>query len=128
MLAMWRRQAPRTDSRTKGMTNSTQPVLMTVLAGTFANQASAFYALRMEASKLGVDLLPERTDVIREAADVRLAHYFRPAVVARVQEAQGDDDTVFLLFPSRLTAIPSFPGDVMPFRVLGRYSGLLADS
>ncbi len=107
------------------MTDTAVPVLMTVLAGTFTNQAAAFYALRTEAERVGVELGPEQTDVIREAASVRLAHYFRPAIVARIEEAVAEDDTIILLFPSRLTAIPSFPPEGSSLRLVGRFAGRL---
>jgi hypothetical protein len=103
-----------------------QPVLMTVLAGNFVNQAAAFFALRSAAEKYGVEVRPDETDVIREAVEVRLAHYFRPAIVARIEEARGDDDTVILLFPSRLTAQPTFPPEESGLRLLGRFAGLLS--
>ncbi len=98
---------------------------MTVLAGTFVNQAAAFYALREEAAKVGVEVSVEQTDVIREASEVRLAHYFRPAIVARIEEARGTDDTLVLLFPSRLTALPAFPPEGGALRLLGRFAGRL---
>lgn len=107
------------------MSNAGVPVLMTVLAGTFVNQAAAFFALRMEAERIGVNLLPIDTDVIREAANVRLAHYFRPAIVARIETAAASDDTIVLLFPSQLTAIPRFPREESTFRLLGRFAGRL---
>lgn len=107
------------------MTDTAVPVLMTVLAGTFTNQAAAFYALRTEAERVGVELSPEQTDVIREAASVRLAHYFRPAIVARIEEAVAEDDTIILLFPSRLTAIPSFPPEGSSLQLVGRFAGRL---
>jgi hypothetical protein len=107
------------------MSDSALPVLVTVLAGTFANQAAAFYALRTEAEKIGIIILPTQTDVIREAPEVRLAHYFRPAIVARIQAAMETDDTVILLFPSPLTAWPAFPPEDSPMRLVGRFAGLL---
>ncbi len=107
------------------MTDTAVPVLLTVLAGTFTNQAAAFFALRAEAERIGVELAPEQTDVIREAASVRLAHYFRPAIVARIEEATVEDDTIILLFPSRLTALPAFPPEASALRLVGRFAGLL---
>lgn len=109
------------------MNETTVPVLVTVLAGTFTNQAAAFYALRSEAEKLGIELRTRDTDVIREAREVRLAHYFRPAIVARIESAMEEDDTVLLLFPSQLTARPAFPPEDSALRLLGRYAGLLGD-
>lgn len=102
-----------------------QPVVMTVLAGTFVNQAAAFFALRAEAGRFGLDVEPTDADVIREASEVRLAHYFRPAIVARIEERRGDDDTLVLLFPSRLTAMPAFPPETSGLRLLGRFAGRL---
>lgn len=99
------------------------PVMITVLAGRFVNQASAFYALKAEALKLGVELAPQDADVIREASEVRLAHYFRPAIVGKVEEERGQDDTVILLFPSRLTDFPAFPPEESALRLIGRFSG-----
>ena len=107
------------------MSSSALPVLVTVLAGTFTNQAAAFYALKMAAGKIGIDVLPTQTDVIREAREVRLAHYFRPAIVARIEAAMEKDDTVILLFPSPLTARPAFPPDDSSLRLIGRFAGLL---
>lgn len=110
------------------MTDNAQPVLLTLLAGRFVNQAAAFYALRAEAERIGIEVHPTETDVIREASEVRLAHYFRPAIVARIEEALGEDDTVILLFPSRLTAVPSFPREGSALRLLGRFAGRMAHS
>lgn len=107
------------------MRETAAPVLVTVLAGTFTNQAAAFFVLRMEAAQFGIDLDPRDTDVIREAPEVRLAHYFRPAIVARIQAAMADDDTTVLLFPSLLTARPAFPPEHSAFRLVGRFAGLL---
>lgn len=107
------------------MTDTAVPVLLTVLAGTFTNQAAAFYALRAEAEGIGVQLSHEQTDVIGAAASVRLAHYFRPAIVARIEAAIEEDETIVLLFPSPLTAIPSFPPESSPLRMVGRFAGRL---
>ncbi len=107
------------------MSDTAVPVLLTVLAGTFTNQAAAFYALRAEAERFGVELVPEQTDVIGEAASVRLAHYFRPAIVARIEAATAEDETIVLLFPSPLTAIPAFPPETSALRLVGRFAGLL---
>lgn len=107
------------------MSDNALPAMLTVLAGTFINQASAFYALKAEAGKIGIEVLPTETDVIREAREVRLAHYFRPAIVARIEAEMEDDDTVILLFPSGLTARPTFPPVESALRLVGRYAGLL---
>ncbi|MCG6885418.1 MAG: hypothetical protein LJE62_16840 [Silicimonas sp.] len=101
------------------------PVLITVLAGRFSNQAAAFYALRAWAEWLGIEVSPEDTDVIQSAREVRLAHYFRPAILARIEEAAKGDDTIILLFPSQLTARPDFPQDGAPMRLIGRFAGRL---
>lgn len=108
------------------MDEQAQPVLMTVLAGHFVNQAAAFFALRHEALKLDVAIDERDLDVIREAAEVRLAHYFRPAIVARIEEAREADNTVILLFPSRLTTFPAFPPEDSALRLLGRFAGRLS--
>ncbi len=107
------------------MSDTALPVIVTVLAGTFTNQAAAFFALRTEAGRIGIDVKPTETDVIREAPEVRLAHYFRPAIVARIEMAVVPDDTVILLFPSPLTARPAFPPEDSRLRLIGRFAGLL---
>jgi hypothetical protein len=107
------------------MSDTASPVLITVLAGTFSNQAAAFFVLRTEAGKIGIDVKHTETDVIREASEVRLAHYFRPAIVARIEAAMAPDNTVILLFPSPLTARPAFPPEDSPIRLIGRFAGLL---
>lgn len=109
------------------MSDTSAPVLITVLSGAFTNQAAAFFVLRTEAGALGIELLPTQTDIIREAAEVRLAHYFRPAIVARIEDAQGSDNTIVLLFPSLLTARPAYPSDKSAFRLIGRFAGRLSD-
>lgn len=108
------------------MESTAAPVLVTVLAGTFTNQAAAFFVLRTEAARISIEVSPEDTDVIREAPEVRLAHYFRPAIVARIETAMQQDNTTILLFPSQLTARPTFPPDDSAFRLVGRFAGLLA--
>lgn len=108
------------------MTDAAQPVMLSVLAGDFDSQAAAYYALRAEAEKIGIEIDPTDTDVIREASEVRLAHYFRPAIVARIEAARGDDNTLVLLFPSQLTALTAFPPESSGLRLLGRFAGRLA--
>ena len=110
------------------MSDAAVPVLMTVLAGSFSNQAAAFFVLRNEAERAGILLRPEQTDVIREATSVRLAHYFRPAIVARIEAAKAEYDTVILLYPSPLTALPGFPPEGSDLRLVGRFAGLLDQS
>lgn len=107
------------------MSETASPVLLTVLAATFDNQAAAFEALRAEAEKIEIDIRPTQTDVIREAHEVRLAHYFRPAVKARIEAAMPPDNTVILLFPSVLTARPAFPPSHSTLRLIGRFAGIL---
>ncbi len=107
------------------MTDTAVPVLLTVLAGTFSNQAAAFHALRSEAERIGIEVGPDQTDVIGEAANVRLAHYFRPAIVARIEDAVLAEETIILLFPSPLTAVPAFPPEDSALRLVGRFAGLL---
>lgn len=104
-----------------------QTVMFTVLSGSFANQAEAFRVLLTEAAEYGIRMSPEDADVIREAREVRLTHYFRPAIVARLETACGDDDTMIVLFPSLLTAEPQFPSGTGPLRLLGRFAGTLPD-
>lgn len=103
------------------------PVLLTVLSGKFPSQPSAFSALRAAAAEydLVVDLAD--ADLIRMAPDVRLAHYFRPQIVARIQAMQEDDDTVIVLRPTLLTAVPGFPGNGSPLRLLGRFAGSIVE-
>ena len=99
--------------------------MLTVLAGDFVNQATAFHALEAEAERIGIKITPKDTDVIGDASEVRLAHYFRPAIVARIEAAREDDNTLVLLFPSPLTALPAFPPEGSGFRLLGRFAGRL---
>lgn len=107
------------------MQGAASPVLLTVLAGSFTNQAAAFFVLRTEAGRIGIDLSAEDIDVIRESPEVRLAHYFRPAIVARIEAGMAGDNTAILLFPSLLTARPEFPPEGSPLRLIGRFAGLL---
>lgn len=99
------------------------PVLLTVLSGRFATQPLAFAALVDAAEKMSLRVDLADVDVIREAADVRLAHYFRPQIVARIQAMQEDDDTVIVLRPSVLTGDPRFPPEESPLRLLGKFAG-----
>ena len=103
------------------------PALLTVLSGQFPNQLLAFSALQDAADslRLSFDLLD--VDVIREASEVRLAHYFRPRIVARIREKQADDDTAFVLRLSILTAEPRFPPDGGKLRLLGKFAGTLVE-
>ena len=106
------------------MSNYGEMVMYTILSGSFPNQADAFRALQKEASEFGIDVGPEDTDVVRESREVRLALYFRPAIVARLEEASAPDDTIIVLFPSELTALPRFPTGDGALRLLGRFAGI----
>lgn len=103
------------------------PVLLTVLAGSFASQPLAFAALKAAAESAGQKVDLADVDVIRMAPEVRLAHYFRPQIVARIQAMQGSDDTVIVVRPCLLTADPGFPPAVSPLRRLGRFAGTLIE-
>ena len=105
------------------MTEPKVKALLMVLSGSFASQPMAFTCLCDEAERLGISVDLRDVDVIQTAANVRLAHYFRPAIVARVQELQGDDDTVIIVRPSTLAATPNFPGPNSPLSLLGRFAG-----
>ena len=108
-----------------GMTDDGEHELLTVLVGSFANQAEAFERLGAEARVFGIDVSAEEVDVIREAREVRLAHYFRPAIVARIEQERGDNDTVFVLLPSELSADVRYPPTGSDLRLLGRFAGLV---
>lgn len=104
-----------------------QTVTFPILAGNFSNQAEAFRRLHAEASDFGVDIIPREVDVIREAREVRLAHYFRPAIVARIEKACDPDNTVVVILPSELSALPHFPTGDKAFRLIGRFAGTLIE-
>ncbi|RZW05980.1 MAG: hypothetical protein EX266_08245 [Rhodobacteraceae bacterium] len=105
------------------MADDRVPALLTVLSGSFVSQPLAFAALVDAAEKLDLSVDLADVDVIREAAEVRLAHYFRPQIVARIQELQGPDDTVIVLRPSALTTHPRLPSDESRLRLLGKFAG-----
>ncbi len=109
------------------MTAERVPVLLTVLSGLFPTQPVAFAALKDAADRMGIDVDLAEVDVIREAANVRLAHYFRPQIVARIQTMQDTDDTVIVIRPSALTADPRFPPEDTPLRLLGKFAGSLIE-
>ena len=109
------------------MTGERVPVLLTVLSGLFESQPLAFTALQDAASHLQLEFDLADVDVIREAAEVRLAHYFRPQIVARIQSLLGSDDTTIVLRPSLLTAHPGFPANGGPLRRLGQFAGGLIE-
>ncbi len=75
------------------------PADIVVLSGTFASQPLAFARLIDAVDRVGgfVDLA--QVDVIRHAHEIRLAHYFPPAIVATLQDLRGGDDTLLLLLP-----------------------------
>lgn len=104
------------------------PALLTVLAGSFDNQLEAFAALREASGRHGATVTIKEVDVIREASNVRLAHYFRPQIVARIQTLQGDDDTVIVLRPSTVSADPGFPGKDGRLRRLGLFAGEIVET
>ena len=103
------------------------PVLLTVLSGLFESQPLAFTALQDAAERIRLEFDLADVDVIREAADVRLAHYFRPQIVARIQSLQGDDNTTVVLRPSALTTHPDFPPRKGRLRLLGKFAGQLIE-
>ncbi|MGI9395008.1 MAG: hypothetical protein ACR2OY_10220 [Boseongicola sp.] len=109
------------------MTQAKVRALLMVLAGSFASQPSAFTCLCDEAEQRGISVDLGDIDVIQAAANVRLAHYFRPAIVARIQELQGDDDTVILVRPSLLAREPQFPSPTSRLRLLGRFAGEIVE-
>ena len=94
--------------------NARVPALLTVLSGTFKTPPLAFAALLDEA---------ERRGAIQAAAEVRLAHYFRPAIVARIERLRSEDNTVMVLRPCELAAARDFPRDEGRVRMLGRFAG-----
>jgi len=99
------------------------PTLLTVLAGDFDTQPGAFAYLLQEAGRYGLSFDLADVDVIQSARSVRLAHYFRPAIVARIEGLMGGADTVIVLRPSALTARRDFPGSGSDLRLLGRFAG-----
>jgi len=109
------------------MTGQKVPALLTVLSGKFESQPLAFACLVDEAEKLGMRVDLADADVIQAAAPVRLAHYFRPQIAARVQELQGEDDTVIVLRPTELASVPSFPRPASALRLLGRFAGKIVE-
>ena len=104
-----------------------QPILLTVLAGQFDSQPLAYAALRHAAAQLGLQIDVKDVDVIREAPHVRLAHYFRPGIVGRIQSLQGDKNTLIVLRPSDLTVTPGFPLKAKRFKLLGKFAGMDAE-
>ena len=102
--------------------------ILMVLAGTFDSQPYAFAALlsAVQAQGLSVDL--GDVDVIREAPHVRLAHYFRPGIVGRLQNMQGEDNTLIVVRPSVLQAERLFRSEKNGLRLLGMFAGEIIDA
>jgi hypothetical protein len=105
------------------MSSAKVPALLTVLAGDFQNQPAAFQFLLQEAGRYGLSFDLADVDVIQSARPVRLAHYFRPAIVARIEALMGTADTVIVVRPSTLTARRDFPGSGSDLRLVGRFAG-----
>lgn len=103
------------------------PVLLTVLSGSFQSQPHAFTVLKDAADAFGLDFDMADVDVIREAPEVRLAHYFRPQIVARIQDLKKGENTAIVLRPSGLTVDPRFPPEDTPLRLLGKFAGSLIE-
>ena len=101
---------------------------LTVLAGTFDSQPAAFARLLDAATRSGIDVDLADVDVIQAASEVRLAHYFRPAIVARIEEARGADNTLIVIRPSVLSALPGFPAPGYGLRTLGRFAGEIIEA
>ena len=110
------------------MSGTKVPTLLTVMAGDFASQPDAFNYLLQEASRYGLNFDLAEVDVIQSARPVRLAHYFRPAIVARIEELMGDMDTVIVVRPSGLTARRDFPGSGSDLKLLGRFAGEMIEA
>ena len=104
------------------------PALLTVLAGGFETQPAAFAYLLQEAGRYGLTFDLADVDVIQSARPVRLAHYFRPAIVARIEALMGQADTVIVVRPSTLTARRDFPGSGSDLRLLGRFAGEIIET
>ena len=104
------------------------PVLLTVLSGDFASQPVAFACLLDQAENRGLAIDLGDADVIQHSPEVRLAHYFRPAIVARIQQAQAADNTLIVLRPTRLSAERDFPTRGGPLRMLGRFAGEIIEA
>ena len=110
------------------MSGAKVPALLTVMAGSFDTQPDAFAYLLEEAGRYGLVFDLADVDVIQAARSVRLAHYFRPAIVARIEASMGLADTVVVVRPSPLTARPDFPGSGSGFRLLGRFAGEIVET
>jgi hypothetical protein len=104
------------------------PALLTVLTGEFDTQPAAFAYLLQEAGRYGLTFDLADVDVIQSARTVRLAHYFRPAIVARIEALMGAADTVIVVRPSALTTRRDFPGSGSDLRLLGRFAGQIIEA
>lgn len=100
-------------------------VTLTVISGNFESQPLAFAAILDAAAEAGIGVDLADVDVIRHSRHVRLAHYFRPAIVARIEALMGDDDTVIVLRPGEATQTPGFPSGHPLLRRLGVFAGTL---
>ena len=103
------------------------PALLTVLTGEFDTQPAAFAYLLQEAGRYGLTFDLADVDVIQSARAVRLAHYFRPAIVARIEALIAAADTVIVVRPSALTTRCDFPGSGSNLRLLGRFAGQIIE-
>ena len=103
------------------------PALLTVLTGEFDTQPAAFAYLLQEAGRYGLTFDLADVDVIQSARVVRLAHYFRPAIVARIQALIAAADTVIVVRPSALATRRDFPGSGSELRLLGRFAGQIIE-
>ena len=109
------------------MSTERVPVLLTVLSGLFESQPLAFAALKDAADDLGLTVDLADIDVICEAAEVRLAHYFRPQIATRILSLMEGDNTAIVLRPSLLTTHPKFPPADGLLRHLGKFAGTLIE-
>lgn len=96
-----------------------------IYAGTFASQPLAFACLLDAADRSGAFLDLDDVDVIREAAHVRLSHYFRPELVARLEALRGEDDTLILVKPRATGELPVTTLRDPRLRPLGLFEGEL---
>lgn len=99
-----------------------------VLSGSFASQPLAFAALLDGAGDKAADVDLADVDVIREVPDVRLAHYFRPAIVARIQALQDKDNTLIIVRPSALQTGGLFKKEGARLRLLGHFAGEVVEA
>ena len=88
------------------MSDARFPASIAVYVGMFASQPLAFACLLDAADRAGAFLDLADVDVIREAQEVRLAHYFRPALVAQIEMLRGRHDTLILIKPRQSGLMP----------------------